>query len=121
MTNEHPIENKERESVQAVQMNTCQKNTYREDGSWLNFDDEPRVQKRQQLKDKRSYIPVSVAYILYPSNIRSTSSDMSRVFHAKPYGRFIEIKSNLKRKKLHGMDQGLNFLGGSFSNRINSV
>ena len=50
---------------------------------------------------------------------RSTSPDMTTVFHAWPYGRFIEIQSNLKRQKLHRTNQGSNFLGGSFSNRDN--
>ena len=31
---------------------------------------------------------------------RSTSPDMATVFHARPYGRFIETKSNFRRKKL---------------------
>ena len=30
-----------------------------------------------------------------------------------------EIQSNLRRKKLYRMNQGSNFLGGSFSNRDN--
>ena len=38
---------------------------------------------------------------------------MTTVFHAKPYGRFIKIKSNFRRKKLHITDQGSNFLGDS--------
>ena len=50
---------------------------------------------------------------------RSTSTDMTTVFHAWLYGRFIEIQSNLRRKKLHRTNQGSNFLGGSFSNRDN--
>ena len=44
---------------------------------------------------------------------------MTTVFHVWPYGRFIEIQSNLRRKKLHRTNQGSNFLGGSFSNRDN--
>ena len=40
---------------------------------------------------------------------------MTIVFHARVYGRFIEIQSNLRRKKLHRMNQGSNFLGGTFS------
>ena len=44
---------------------------------------------------------------------------MKIVFHAWPYGIFIEIQSNLRRKKLHRMNQSSNFLGGSFSNRDN--
>ena len=41
------------------------------------------------------------------------------MFHAWAYDRFIEIKSNLRREKLHRMNQGSNFYGGSFSNRYN--
>ena len=44
---------------------------------------------------------------------------MATVFHAWLYGIFIEIQSNLKGKKFHRMNQGSNFLGGSFSNRDN--
>ena len=44
---------------------------------------------------------------------------MKAVFHKWPYGRFIEIQSNLRRKKLHRTNQGSNFLGGSFRNRDN--
>ena len=45
---------------------------------------------------------------------------MTTVFHAwyMEY-RFIEIRAHLRRKKLHRMNQGSNFLGGSFSNRDN--
>ena len=44
---------------------------------------------------------------------------MITVFHAKLYGEAIEIKRNVKGKKLHSMNQGSNFLVGSFSNRDN--
>ena len=44
---------------------------------------------------------------------------MTTVFHARSYGRFIEIQSNLRRKKPHRTNQGSNFVGGSFSNRDN--
>ena len=40
---------------------------------------------------------------------------MAVIFHAWPYGRFIEIL----RKKLYGTNQGSIFVGGSFSNRDN--
>ena len=49
---------------------------------------------------------------------RSTCPDMTRIYHAWPYGRFIEIKSNLRGKKIHTILRS-NFLGGSFSNRDN--
>ena len=44
---------------------------------------------------------------------------MTTIFHAWPYGRFIEIQRNLRRKKLHRTNQDYNFLGDSFSNRDN--
>ena len=50
---------------------------------------------------------------------RRTSPDMTSVFHGWPYGRFIEIQSNLRRMKLNRTNQSANFPGGSFSNRDN--
>ena len=79
--------------------------------SWLHFHNEPRVQERQQGKDQQSCISI---FVTYP-----TISSSPTVFHAWLYGRFIEIRSNIRRKKLHRTNQGSNFLGGSFSNRDN--
>ena len=50
---------------------------------------------------------------------RGISPDMATVFHARNYHKFIEIKSSIRRKKLHRTSQGSSFLGGSFSNRGN--
>ena len=47
-------------------MNIYQSNTYKNNFSWLDFDNEPRVQERQQVKDQQFYILVSVAYVTYP-------------------------------------------------------
>ena len=44
---------------------------------------------------------------------------MTTVSYARSYGRFIEIQSNLRRKKLRRTNLGSNFLGGNFSNRDN--
>ena len=44
---------------------------------------------------------------------------MKAVFHAWPYSRFIELKSNLRRKKLNRTNQDSNFLVGGLSNRNN--
>ena len=44
---------------------------------------------------------------------------MITVFHARPCGGFIEILSNLWRKKLHRMNQGSDFLRENFCNREN--
>ena len=40
---------------------------------------------------------------------------MIRVFHDRPYGRFIEIQNKLRRKKPSRTNQGSNFFEGSFS------
>ena len=50
---------------------------------------------------------------------RSNSSEMTTVGHAWPYGRFIEILSNLRSKKLNTTNQSSKYLGGSFTNRDN--
>ena len=44
---------------------------------------------------------------------------MTTAFHAGLYGYLIEVKSYLKIKKLHRMNQGNNVLWGSFNNRHN--
>ena len=69
--------------------------------------------------DQQSYIPVFVAYPAIPRATRSTNPDMTTVFYTWPYGRFIEIQSNFRRKNLYRRNQGSNFLGISFSNRDN--
>ena len=37
-------------------MDIYQSNTYRKDLSWLHFNDEARVQERQQVKDQQSFL-----------------------------------------------------------------
>ena len=72
-------------------------------------------QERQQVKDQRSHISVFAVQVA----VRSTNPDMTTVFHARRYGRFIELQGNLVRKKLHRTNQGTDFCGDSFSNRYN--
>ena len=52
----------------AVHINIQQSNTYRKDLSWLHFDDDPRAQERQQVKDQQFYIFVFAAYPVIPSS-----------------------------------------------------
>ena len=49
----------------------------------------------------------------------STSADMTTVFRARPYGRFIEIQSNLRRKKLRrtNLRRTIQFFWKQFSKR----
>ena len=42
---------------------------------------------------------------------------MRTVLHAWLCGRLIEVQSSFSRKKLHRMNQGSNYLGGSYNNR----
>ena len=100
-------------------MNIYQSNTYRKGFSCLHFNDEPRVQEKQLVKDQQSCIFVFVVYLKILSSNKGTSPDMATVFHAWPYCRFIEILSNLRRKKLLKRNQGSNFLEGNFSNSNN--
>ena len=102
-----------------VQMNIYHSNTYRKDLSWLHFDNEPRVQEMKQLKDQQSCISIFVAYPTISSSNLEHQPEVTTIFHAWLYGRFINTQSNLRRKKLHRMNPGLKFLGGSFSNRDN--
>ena len=48
------LEKKEVKPVGPVLKNIYQSNTYRKDLSWPHFDDEPRVQEKQQVKDQQS-------------------------------------------------------------------
>ena len=62
------LEYKEVEPVQPIQMNFYQSNTYRKDLSWLHFNNEPRVQDRQQVKDQQACISIFVADPAIPSS-----------------------------------------------------
>ena len=62
------LEKKEVEPVELVLKNIYQNNTYRKDLSWPHFDDEPRVQENQQVKDQQSCISVFVACLTNPSS-----------------------------------------------------
>ena len=44
---------------------------------------------------------------------------MTTVFHTWAFCRFIDLQSNLRRKKLHRTHESSNFLRGDFSNRYN--
>ena len=104
------LENRKVEPVELVQMNSDQSNTYRNDLSWLNFDDEPLVQERKQVKEQQSCIFTFEAYLTI-----SSSNQKQQPIH----GHMIdtEVQSNLRRNKLHRASQGSNFLRGSFSDR----
>ena len=58
------LKKKEVEPAEPVLKNIYQSNTYRKDLSWSHFDDEPRVQEKQQVKHQQSYIFVLVVQIL---------------------------------------------------------
>ena len=87
--------------VEQVLKNIYQSNTYRKDLSWPHFDDEPRVQEKQQAKDQHSCIFGFVACLTIQVATRGTGLEVTTVLHTWAYDRFIKILSNLSRKKLH--------------------
>ena len=54
----------------------------------------------------------------YSSNIFELQP-RHEIFHARACGRFIDTKSNLRRKELHRINQSSNFLVGIFNSRCN--
>ena len=68
ITSKTSLENKEVEPVEPVQMNIYQSNACRKDLSWLYFNDEPRVQEKQQVKDQQSCVSVFVPYSIIQSS-----------------------------------------------------
>ena len=76
--------------------------------SWLNFDYEPRVQKRQQVNDHQSYISIFVTYLTFSS---SSYENQPRHDNSIP-SKVVDIHNSLGRRKLHKTSQGSNFLGG---------
>ena len=52
------------------------------------------------MEDQQSHISILVTYLtIFQLAARSNSVDMTAVFHARPYGRFIEKQANLRRKE----------------------
>ena len=108
--------NKEVEPVESVQMNIYQSNIYSKDLVWLHFDNDLRTQEKQR-KRKQTCIFVFLTYLTFPSSSQEHQPRHGNIISCKAYGRFIEITSNLRRKKLHRTNLSTNFLGGSFNNR----
>ena len=101
---------KEVEPVEQVLKNIWQSNTYRKDLRWSHFDNEARIQKKQQKKDQQSCIFIFAACLTIPS---SNEGHLPRFDNSIPciaYVWIIEIQSNLGRKKLHRMNKGSIFL-----------
>ena len=68
ITSRPPSRKKEVEPVEPVLKNIYQSNIYRKDLSWPHFDNEPKVQEKQQVKDQQSCISVFVACLTNPSS-----------------------------------------------------
>ena len=63
-----PLQKKEVEPVEPVLKKIYQSNTHRKDLSWTHFDNEPRVQEKQTVRDRQSCIFVFVACLTIPSS-----------------------------------------------------
>ena len=86
-------------SKDIYQSNTCRKNL-----TWPHFDNQPRIEEREKVKDRSlAYLFLYLVQQFQVAN-RGTSPEMTTVFHTWAYGRSIEIQSNLRRKKFHRMN-----------------
>ena len=83
------------ELIEPVQMNIPQSNTYRNDISWLHFNDERRVQERQQVKDQQSCISVFTPVLTGYSENFPFRTTWSRVLLRK-----VEIMLNLTQNSI---------------------
>ena len=111
------LKNKEVESVEPVQLNTNQSNTYK-GLSLLIFDDEPKVQERQKVKDHQSYLFVFVAYLTFPNSSKEQQpKHENNIPYKVVWQIFRDRESNHRRN--HRTNQSSNFPGGSFNNRYN--
>ena len=83
---------------------------------WLHFNDAPRVQEKQQVKDQWYYILISVVNLSYPS---SSYELKSRYDNSAPMQGHLVYLQRKRRTSGERINQGCNFLGGGFSNRVN--
>ena len=97
----------------------------RKDLSWLHFYDDPRVQKRHQVLATVLNIrfcilsSISKSQMGAPTQTWQQYSMQCRLWYWDKDGRFIKIKRNVMRKKIHRTNQGSNFLGDNFCNGDN--
>ena len=107
------------EPVEPVLKNIYQSNIYTKDLSHISM-------MSQGFKGSREWRTNRPAYSLlwlekFHVATRGTSPDVTTVFHTWVDSRFVEIESNLRRKKLYRTNQSSNFLEGSFDNRYNVI
>ena len=99
------------------QLNINQSNTYK-GLSLLIFDDEPKVQERQKVKDRQSYLFVFVAYLTFPNSSKEQQpKHENNIPYKVVWQIFRDRESNHRRN--HRTNQSSNFPGGSFNNRYN--
>ena len=114
-----PHENEEVKPVEPVHINIYQSNTYRKGLAWLHFNDEPRVQERQQVKDQQPCISIFVGYPTIPSSNQEHQPGNDNSIRCMAVWQIYRDTEQPQEKELHRTNQGSNFLGGSFSNRVN--
>ena len=59
------------------------------------------------MKDQQLYLSVSVVYLTSKYQLGARAVTCSTVFQARLYGRYMEIKNNIKNE-IHGTNQGSN-------------
>ena len=92
------------------------KYTYTKDISWPHFDNEPRVQKKQQVENQQSCILICLTIL------SSNQGHQPRCDNSIPHMGIWQIYRDTEQpqeKKTSQDKLSSNFLGGSFSNRDN--
>ena len=84
------------EPGEPVQMNIYQSNTYRKDFRWLHFNNEPRVQERQQVKDQQFCISVFVTYTARKTIFSFSKCSEKMIFPKKLHWNMIFLVSSGK-------------------------
>ena len=107
--------NMEVKPIELVLMNMYHSNTYKKKLTLATFWKWAKGLREIASEGKTILISVFVVYQTTPSS--SKERQPRPVFYIRPYGRFIEIKSNLRRKKPCRTNQSPHFLRAIFSNR----
>ena len=104
---------------QVSQFKQYQINTYRKDLNWLHFDNEPRFQDQQQVKNQQSYVSNFVAYLKYPSSSQNNQLRCNNSTICKSVGQLYRDKKQSQKKETSKNKLRLRFFEGSFNNRHN--
>ena len=103
------------EPAEPVLMNIYQCNSYRNNSSWLHFNDDSSVQERGEVKDQQSHISVFVAYQTIPGSILEHQPRIDNSIPCKAIWYIFRDIEQRQEKETYRTNQGSKFQGSSFS------